>query len=88
MPNIGPLELAVVLLIALIVFGPKKLPELGRGLGRGMRDFKRGISGEDEDDRIAEIAKAPTAAAPAAVVEAAPAPVAEVVQKIDETVGS
>jgi sec-independent protein translocase protein TatA len=48
--NIGPLEIAVVLIIALIVFGPKRLPELGRGLGRGMREFKETVTGEKRDD--------------------------------------
>jgi sec-independent protein translocase protein TatA len=52
--QIGPGEIILVLLIALLVFGPKKLPDLGKSLGRGMRDFKRGISGDDEDERRAE----------------------------------
>lgn len=46
MPNVGPLELAIVLIIALIVFGPKRLPELGRSLGRGIREFRGSVSGE------------------------------------------
>jgi sec-independent protein translocase protein TatA len=50
MPNIGPLELAVVAIIALIIFGPKRLPELGKSLGDGMREFKASISGENDDD--------------------------------------
>jgi sec-independent protein translocase protein TatA len=48
MANVGPLELGVVLLIALIVFGPKRLPELGQSLGRGMRELKNSLSGENE----------------------------------------
>ena len=53
MPNVGPMELVIVLVIALIVLGPKRLPEVGRSVGRGMREFKESISGEnahDEDD--------------------------------------
>jgi sec-independent protein translocase protein TatA len=44
-PNIGPMEMIVVLAIALIVLGPKRLPELGRSLGSGMREFKDSITG-------------------------------------------
>jgi len=50
MPSIGPLELGIVLLIVLIVFGPKRLPGLGRQLGSGMREFKDSISGSTRDD--------------------------------------
>lgn len=51
MPNVGPLELAIVLIIALIVFGPKRLPELGRSLGRGIREFRGSVGGDrDETD--------------------------------------
>jgi sec-independent protein translocase protein TatA len=45
MPNIGPLELIVVLIIALLVLGPKKLPDAGRSVGRGIREFKDAIAG-------------------------------------------
>lgn len=48
--NIGPLEIIVVLIIALIVFGPKRLPELGRSLGRGIREFRGSVSGDHDDD--------------------------------------
>ncbi len=50
MPNIGPLEIAIVLIIVLIIFGPKKLPELGRSLGSSIREFKGGIGGGGDDD--------------------------------------
>ena len=50
MPNVGPMELIVILAIALIVLGPKKLPEVGRSVGKGMREFKEALSG-DHDDR-------------------------------------
>jgi sec-independent protein translocase protein TatA len=50
-------EVAILLLVALLVFGPKRLPEMGRSLGRGMREFKDSITGknDDEDDRVAEL---------------------------------
>ena len=43
-PNIGPMEIAIVLAIALIVFGPKKLPSLGNSLGNGIREFRHGLT--------------------------------------------
>ncbi|QEC46770.1 twin-arginine translocase TatA/TatE family subunit [Baekduia soli] len=53
-------ELLVILVIVLLVFGPKRLPMLGRQLGGGMREFKDSITGKDEDDDDAEpAAKAP-----------------------------
>jgi sec-independent protein translocase protein TatA len=51
MPNVGPLELVVILAIALIVLGPKKLPEVGRSIGKGMREFKDSLNGEPERER-------------------------------------
>jgi sec-independent protein translocase protein TatA len=51
MPNVGPLELIVILAIALIVLGPKKLPEVGRSIGKGMREFKDSLNGEDDARR-------------------------------------
>ena len=48
--GIGPLELIIVLVIALVIFGPKRLPDLGRSLGSGMREFKDSITGSSRDD--------------------------------------
>jgi sec-independent protein translocase protein TatA len=53
--GIGPMELVIVLVIALLVLGPKRLPEVGRSIGRGMREFKESISSsrdDDEDDDV------------------------------------
>jgi sec-independent protein translocase protein TatA len=48
--QIGPLEIILVLAIALIVLGPKRLPDAGRSIGRGIRNFKAAVSGDDEED--------------------------------------
>ena len=73
MPNIGPLEIAIVLAIVLIIFGPKRLPGLGRQLGTGMREFKESITGsdkrrdhddDDDDARHASLSRAEADDAP------------------------
>jgi sec-independent protein translocase protein TatA len=48
MPTPGPLEIIIVLVIVLLIFGPKRLPDLGRSLGGGMREFKDSITGKDK----------------------------------------
>jgi sec-independent protein translocase protein TatA len=45
MPNIGPMELIIVLVVALLILGPKRLPSAGRSLGRGLREFKDSVAG-------------------------------------------
>lgn len=62
--NIGPLEIAIVLIIALLVFGPKRLPELGKSVGKGIREFKGSISGDDDDEKPDEKAQIAAAAPP------------------------
>ena len=61
MPNIGPMELVIVFVIALIVLGPKRLPEVGRSIGTSMREFKDAISGDKRDDEDDEEHNLPTA---------------------------
>jgi sec-independent protein translocase protein TatA len=66
--GIGIWELLILLLVLLLVFGPKRLPEMGRQLGKGMREFKDSVTGDSNDD------EAPVALPPAEpVVPAAPA---------------
>ena len=52
---IGPTEIIILLVVALLVFGPKRLPEMGRSIGKGMREFKNSVSGKDDDDQPAEL---------------------------------
>jgi len=56
--GIGVWELLILLLVLLLVFGPKRLPEMGRSLGKGMREFKDSISGKDDDDEPVHITQA------------------------------
>ncbi len=66
MPNIGPLEIAIVLVIVLIVFGPKRLPELGKSMGRGIREFRGSMSGDNDNDDVDEKKRAELEASQAA----------------------
>ncbi len=58
MPSIGPMELIVVLAIALIVLGPKRLPDAGKSVGKGMREFKEALTGGSKDDHEDEALEA------------------------------
>jgi sec-independent protein translocase protein TatA len=80
MPNIGPMEIVGLLLLALLLFGAKRLPEIGRSLGSGMREFKDSVSGDKKPEPRSELPP-PVPAAPA------PAPPAdEVVAEPVDTV--
>jgi sec-independent protein translocase protein TatA len=59
MSNIGLPEVAIVLLIVLVIFGPKRLPQLGRSLGSGMREFKDAVTGSGKDDDDHELTPPP-----------------------------
>ncbi len=58
MPTPGPLEIVIVLIIVLVIFGPKRLPDLGRSLGRGMREFKDSVTGKDKEQEQLDAADA------------------------------
>ena len=57
MPTPGPLEIIIVLIIVLVIFGPKRLPDLGKSLGRGMREFKDSVTGKDKEHEQIESMK-------------------------------
>jgi sec-independent protein translocase protein TatA len=59
MSNIGLPEIAIVLVIVLVIFGPKRLPQLGRSLGSGMREFKDAVTGKHKDDDDRDAIEAP-----------------------------
>lgn len=59
---LGPLELGIILLIVFVIFGAKRLPELGSSLGSGMRNFKTSVTGEETDPEPAQVTPPPEAA--------------------------
>ncbi len=77
--DISPIQIIIVLAIALLIFGPKRLPEMGRNLGKGMRDFKGGITGEEPTPPVQTAQAAAPPPPPAQPVVTAPvaAPTAE-----------
>lgn len=74
MPNIGAPELLVILLVALVVFGPRKLPELGKSLGNGLREFRKSTQGLKDSMSLDEPAAQTAAPAPVAVSPSAVSP--------------
>ena len=55
--GLGMQELVIILVIALLIFGPTKLPQIGSGLGKAIRDFRKGVSSDDPEDASKEVAK-------------------------------
>ena len=76
MPNIGPMEIVGLLLLALLLFGAKRLPEIGRSLGTGMREFKDSVTGEKKAEARSELPP-PAPTAPPTATPDAPAPASE-----------
>ena len=65
MPSIGPLELAIVFVIVLVIFGPKRIPEVGRSFGRGVRELKDSLSMEKKkEDKRASVSERATSPPP------------------------
>ena len=81
--GIGIWELLILLLVLLLVFGPKRLPEMGKQLGKGMREFKDSVSGDSKDDDEAQQQTLPPAEP---VVPAAPPAPAAAEQRERDTV--
>ncbi len=74
MPNIGPMEIVLLLLLALLLFGAKRLPEIGRSLGTSMREFKDSVSGDKKPETRSELPPPAPVASTATADEATPAP--------------
>lgn len=69
----SPLHLVIVLVIALLIFGPKRLPELGQGLGKSIREFRNatsGLTGTSEEENARPVAGVPGAPSPLSVMQA------------------
>ena len=60
MGNLGFTEIMLIMVVVLLLFGAKRLPEIGRSMGRGMREFKDSVSGKDVDDEPAELPRQTT----------------------------
>lgn len=52
--NIGPMELVIILLIVLVLFGAKKIPDLAKGIGQGIKEFKKGIKDGTDDEKTSD----------------------------------
>jgi sec-independent protein translocase protein TatA len=76
MLNVGPMEVIVVLVVALLIIGPKKLPDMGRSVGRGMREFKHAVTGAEDHHPALDAVTHPAAAAPEPAPAERPTPAA------------
>jgi sec-independent protein translocase protein TatA len=74
MPSIGPVELIIILVIALLILGPGRLPDVGSALGRSIREFRKAATDVQDSVKLDADASRPSAAAAPATGEATPAP--------------
>src|SRR5512140_2169546 len=89
MPNIGPVELVIILVIALLVIGPGKLPDVGSALGKSIREFRKAASDVQESVKLdAPVATTPVAPAPAVTVAAPAVAIAPPVPPIANTLAA
>ncbi len=85
MPNIGPMELLLLGLLAVVIFGPAKLPEIGRSIGRATREFKDSVSGTGIQEAIDGVGDVRSAMSPTNLAKAAmPAPLKEMASDVTD----
>ncbi|MFL5816795.1 MAG: twin-arginine translocase TatA/TatE family subunit [Conexibacter sp.] len=85
--SIGPLEIILVIVVLLVIFGPKRLPSLGKSLGSGMREFKDSITGDDKHDEQTDATGRPALTQAQADAPAVTAQTAEVAEPAPEQRG-
>jgi sec-independent protein translocase protein TatA len=73
LPNIGPVELIIILVIALLILGPGKLPEVGSAFGKTIREFRKASSDIQESATLSTASATPSSASPKAAASPAPA---------------
>jgi sec-independent protein translocase protein TatA len=59
MPNLGPWEIVILVVVLLLVFGSRRLPEMGRSVGKGMREFKQAVTGKDDEPQLEDAEDTP-----------------------------
>jgi sec-independent protein translocase protein TatA len=69
MPNLGPWEIVILIVVLLLVFGSRRLPEIGRSVGKGMREFKNSVTGKDEEPKLEDTQQDPPELTASAVEE-------------------
>ncbi len=85
MPNVGPMELLLLGLLAVVIFGPAKLPEIGRSIGKATREFKDSISGTGIQEALDGVGDVRSAMTPTNIAKAAiPAPVKEMASDVTD----